>query len=222
MARVIGDLTGAQVSGGRDYPIAASTSIIEGSLVMLTFGQVVNVAVNTQTAILGVAQEYHSGAADIMNARSNGREIRIFDSPSAMIEFKAPQVTATSGNATTMAATGMGTFADDDFNGGYLKLVSKVAGSTNTDPIGTMYEITDFTYTTDTFTFAAAGGAITAGDVFSVFPPIAFAKGNFNAAFDQIVLTTADAIPVKVCGWDIPRNKIIMSPTLHQNGGKTA
>ncbi len=221
MAKASYDLTG-QIAGGRDYPIAAATAIKEGSYVKLASGKVINVVAGETAAILGIAMEPHTGTADTFNVRSNGTAIRVNDSPTLVTEFAAPQATATSGSTTTFAATALATFVDDDFKGGFLKIISKVSTSTNTDPVGTTYEITGSTAATKLFTFAAAGGAITVGDVMEIFPPIGFAKGNFDATFSKYDLTATAAMPIKVSGMDMPRNLVLVEAALHLNGNKAS
>ena len=222
MAKAAYDISGAQVVAGRDYPIATTTAIVEGTFVKLSAGLVVQPLVGETGAILGIAAENHSGVADMLNVRSNGTKIRVFDSPSLVHRTTAPQATATGGSTTTMAASALASFADDDFNGGVLKLISKVAASTNTDPIGTEYPITDFTASSKTFTFASAGGAITAGDVFAIFPPVGFAKGNLDSAFGKYDLTATASLAIKTVGMDIKRNVVYTEATLHANGNKAS
>ena len=216
------DVSGNQIAGGRDYPIAAATAIKPDSLVKLASGKVINAVVGETAAILGVALDNHTGSADTFNARANGLAIRINDSPTLVCESPAPQATGTSGSTTTFAATGLAAFADDDFKGGFLKLVSKVAASTNVDPIGTIYEVTGSTAATKLFTFAAITGAPVAGDIMAIFPPIGFAKGNLDATFSKYDLTATAALAIKTVGMDIARNVVLTEATLHLNGNKQA
>jgi len=220
MARPSYDISGSQVQVQKDYPIAAATVIKQDSFVKLTAGLVVQAAVGETGAILGTAAEAHTGVADAFNVRSNGTVIRINCSPSQIWDSTAPQAVATSGSATTFAATTLAAFANSDFVVGYLKLISKVAASTNTDPVGTVYPVTGSTAATKLFTFAAAGGAITVGDVMAIFPPIGFAKGNLDATFSKYDLTATAALAVKTADIDLARNLVLVEATLHQNSNK--
>ena len=114
---------------------------------------------------------------------------------------------ATSGSATTFVSTDLATLADDDLNGGYIVLVEKGASSTNTDEIGSVRRITDFTATSKTIT-TASGGTICEGDKYMIFPPLMFAKGNFDAGIQALVLTATAALPVKVVQIDLVHGEI--------------
>ena len=59
---------GVHVSA-REYDVAYNTAITEGQLVKLSEGLVVSAAANETGAVLGVAAENHSGAADVLDPR---------------------------------------------------------------------------------------------------------------------------------------------------------
>ncbi len=202
---------GVHVSA-REYDIATDTAIAEGQAVKLADGLVVAAAADESGAVLGVAAENHSGSADAIDARANGGKIFVIDDPTAVYRCKAPEVTAAGGSATTLEVTALKAFAADDFNGGYVKLVSKAAASTNTDPVGKVRRITDFALDDATPTKGIltleSGGAPYAGDVYEVFPPVGFAKGNLDSGRAAIVLTAAASLPFKVTGWDVGADKI--------------
>ena len=167
---------------------------------------------NETGAVLGVAAESHSGSADALNTRANGKKITVIDDPDTVFQCAAPQVTALASSATTLEVTDLKAFAADDFNGGYVKLVSKASGSTNTDEIGTVRRITDFALDNATPTKGVLtienGGAACAGDVYAIFPPVGFAKGNLNSARDGVVLSAAANLPLRVIGADTGFGKI--------------
>ena len=223
MARVSYNASGSAITGQKEYDIATGTVVQEGAFVKLTAGKVVAAVVADTGTLLGVAAERHSGAADALNLRSNGLKIKVNDSPDAVFETTPPRATATSGSTTTMAATGLAAFADSDFIGGYIKLVSKVAASTNTDAIGTVYPVTGSTAATKLFTFTqTAGGAVTAGDIFEIYPPIGFAKGNLDATFSKYDLTATASISVRTSGSDTDKGIVYTMINLHQNANKLA
>ena len=205
-------LDGATHISAREYDVAADTAISEGQIVKLVDGLVVAAAVNETGAVLGVAAESHSGSADALNTRANGKKITVIDDPNTVFQCAAPQVTALESSATTLEVTDLKAFAADDFNGGYVKLVSKASGSTNTDEIGTVRRISDFALDNATPTKGVLtvenGGAACAGDVYAVFPPVGFAKGNLNSARDGVVLSAAADLPLRVIGADTGFGKI--------------
>ena len=205
-------LDGATHISAREYDIAADTAISEGQLVKLSDGLVVAAAVNETNAVLGVAAESHSGSADALDKRANGKKLMVIDDPDTVFQCAAPQVTALESSATTLEVTDLKAFAADDFNGGYVKLVSKASGSTNTDEIGTVRRISDFALDNATPTKGVLtvenGGAACAGDVYALFPPVGFAKGNLNSARDGVVLSAAANLPLRVIGADTGFGKI--------------
>lgn len=205
-------LDGAVHVSAREYDIAYDTAIVEGQLVKLTDGLVAAAAAGETGAVLGVAAESHSGSADALDPRANGTKITVIDDPDTVYQCAAPQVTAAGGSATTLEVAALKVFSADDFNGGCVKLVSKASGSTNTDEIGTVRRITDFALDNATPTKGIltleSGGAPYAGDVYAVFPPVGFAKGNLNSAGDGIVLSAAANLPLRVIGADTGFGKI--------------
>ncbi len=207
----------------REYDIAASTAISEGQLVKITAGLVVSATASDTGRLLGVAAENHSGAADALDPRANGTKIRVIDCPDAIFECPVPVFTATGGSATTVTANTLGAFANDDFNGGYLKLISKGANSANADPIGTVKRIADYGYnstgTVSTFT-VASGASAGEGDKFELYPPVGFAKGNYDSSIQKLILTATASLTMKVVGRDEDAGVIRMMIAQHVLGGE--
>lgn len=213
---------GQVLKSAREYDIAYNTAIKIGQVVALSEGLVVAAAANITTQILGIAAENHSGAADALDPRANGTKIMVYDDPMLIFQSPVPVVAATGGSATTMTANTLGAFSNDDFNGGYIVLLAKAEGSTNTDVIGKVDRITDYAYnstgTVSTFT-KASGGTPYAGDKYAIFPPIGFRKGNLDSTTrDKLVLTATASLPIKVVGMDIERGKVNMMALLHTLG----
>ena len=217
------DLSGVNHPIILEFPIAAATAVIKGAVVKLTAGLVVLAGADETGAILGVAAEDHTGAADIQNPRSNGTVIEVYCSPTAVFGCKPNLVlTATSGSSTTFAATALGTYADDDWNQGTLVLKTKAAASTLTDPVGTVYDITGFTAATDLFTGVFPGGVV-AGDKMLLLPPRLLAKGSFTATtIDNINYLVATGTAQKVVDVDVAQELVYWMPTLHQLGNKAS
>lgn len=211
------------------YEIATDTAIVEGQAVTLTNGKITAQAVDGTGAILGAAAQSHSGSSSSYHPSDYSLGISVYDDPNQIFEMAPVEVTATSGTTTTIVSTsafvaesGSDTLVDDDFIGGYAKLIEKDDASTNTDEVGTIYAISDSDAGDKSLTIAEAGGAVTAGDVFYLFPPIGFAKGNLNTARTDIVLTASAAIPFKVVGHDLKRNKVLVKAKLHILGNKNS
>ena len=183
--------------GVRIYDIDPDTVIIAGQVVVLKAGKV-EAASEAQTgAILGVAAETHPGRNDAIDPRANGNEILVYDSPNMIMRCKAPTMAATGGSATTFVCTSMAAFADNDFKGGYIRLVEKGEESTNEDAIGQIREITASAGTSKTLT-VESGGAICAGDVYEIYPPLGFAKGNLDKEKAGLSLAATAALVLKV------------------------
>lgn len=221
-------ITGNMEHPASDYPIATATAVAPFQVVTITAGLVVLQAANGTGAILGVAAESHSGSASAINPRENGTVISVWDNPADIFICEAPEVTATGGSTTTIISTNIAAedstnkFVDDDFNAGFAKLTYKGASSTNTDPVGTVYTISDYDTSDRTFTINTAGGAVTSGDKFKFFPPIGFAKGNLDSGIANLVLSDSAAIPFRVVGHDTAREKLLLFPTLHVFGNKNS
>lgn len=217
------DLSGSQVHSAREYDIAATTAIKYGQVVKVTDGLVVAAVAAETGAILGVAAEEHSGASSDFNTRSNGEKIKVFDSPEAVFACPAPVITVTAGSTTTIAASGMAAFSDDDLNGGYVKLVGKAASSTNPDPIGKVRRITDFTATGKIIALDATLSAAPAeGDTYELYPPFGFGKGNLDSNKVKLVVDATAALPLKVIGRNDETGEIELMASLHLLGNKKA
>lgn len=194
---------GGAILSQREYDIASATEIKEGQLVKLSAGLVVACATTETGAILGIAAENHLGAADAINPRANGTKILVWDDPDLIMACKVPVFEATGGSATTVTTDELGAFAADDFNGGKLVLIEKASGSTNTDAIGTVKDITDYAYaasgTVSTFTVASAGTAVD-GDKYALYPPVGLAKGALDSGIAKWVATGVSCTSLKICG----------------------
>ena len=217
------DLTGNDYPVILEFPIATSTAIKEGAVVTLTEGLVVLAAANGTSAILGVAAENHTGAADIQNPRSNGKSINVYCSPTAVFGTKAVTVlTATSGSSSAFAATALGTYSNDDFKNAKLVLKAKATASTLTDPVGTVYDITGSTASSDSFAGTFPGG-VSAGDKMLLLPRRLFAKGNFTATtIDGLDYITETGTIAKVVDVDVEQEIIYWTPSLHLLGNKAS
>lgn len=215
--KVFQNLDGGTFVSAREYDIAEGTVISEGQVVDLASGLVVAHAAAGTGAVLGVAAEYHSGAADALNPRANGKKILVYDAPHQVFVCAAPQFEASGGTATTVKSAVAGVASL--YVGGYLKLVKKAAGSANTDPEGTVSRITAFDGA-GVFT-KESGGTPSAGDVYALFPPIGFEGGNLDAGGTKIVVTATANIPLRVIGRLEDSQEIMVIPAKHVLGVKS-
>lgn len=210
-----------------ELDIATTTAVKYGAIVKLSAGLVVLGATTEATAICGVAAEAHAGAADAFNPRANGDKILVYANPYQIFKADAPIVTATGGSTTTIVSTDIDSAGtDDSFNSGFARLTYKGANSTNTDPIGTIYKISDYDASEDTLTIAAAGGAVTAGDKFAIFPPLGFDDFSYDATLTTISLADDGQAAMKVVGYIYDDNKkpsaLMLLPALHFFGNKNS
>jgi len=217
------DLSGSNFPVISEFPIAGATAILDGEVVKIASGLVVPAVAGETGAVIGVAAEAHTGVADIQNPRSNGNVIRVLCSPTAVFGCKPNTLlTATSGSGTTFAATALGAYADNDWVGAKLVLKTKGAGSTLTDPVGTVYDVTASTAATKLFTGVFPGG-VTAGDIMLLLPPVLFQKGNFKAAtIDNMDYLIPTGTAARVVDVDVKQETVYIMSPLHQLGNKAS
>ncbi len=208
----------------RELAIASSTAVKAGQLLAVTDGLAVLSAVNRTTAVAGVALENHSGTANAADPRAAGTRIRTAAGPHTVFAAEAPYFTVTSGSSTTAAATGLSAYSDDNLNGWTVMLRSKTADSTNPDPVGTVYSVTDFAASGKVLTLSGLGGAPAAGDTFWVFPSCGPLKALLTTGRDGLTVNggTPVSLPLQVVGCDYDRREIHLTATLHEFGNKRA
>ena len=203
-------LDGAVHVSAREYDIAPETKIVEGQLVTLSEGLVA--AVEADGAILGIAAENHSGKADAIDPRADGKRIFVIDDPCVVMQCAAPEVAATGGSEETLEAEELGAFDEGDFTGGYVKLLRKAEKSENADVPGKVRRIEGFAEGTLTL---EKGGAPGKDDVYALFPPIGFAKGSLGGEGVSLTLDKAEELPVMVMGRDLGLGKINLIAKKH-------
>lgn len=209
-------LDGAAHVSAREYDVAHDAVISEGQLVKLSEGLVVGVGAGETEAILGIAAENHSGTADAIDPRADGAKIFVIDDPSVIMQCKVPEVAAAGGSATTLEVAALKVFGEDDFKGGYVKLVRKAEDSKNTDVIGKVRRIKGFAAGADKGTLTLEdGGTPAEDDVYALFPPVGFDKGDLSESGTSLVLTTTTDLPLKVAGHDRGLGKINLIAKKH-------
>jgi hypothetical protein len=215
------DLTGVLQPVRRRFPIAANTAIEMGEVVKLSAGKVVAVGDTDQDdPYLGVAAEAHDGASE----GETGTTIMVYCSPTAVFKCKPGILsTADSGNTTTWVDAELATaanagFADDCWNGGYLKLKSTIALTVGIDkPI----EITDFAVATGTFTGTFTGG-VTAGDTALLLPPVGSKGWDLNADGTNLNTKANGGESIMIVDVDTDQEWVYFILRLHQFGNGPA
>lgn len=205
----------------RSYPIAYDTAVSKGQVVKLSGALVVTAGASETGAVLGVAAENHPGAADVLDKRSNGTDILVWDNPELISECPVSVITAAGGSATTVVPAGgdvASAVADDGYNGGVLVLIAKAAGSTNTDPIGKRIAITDYTKS-GTVIAKASGGAPAAGDKYEMYPAVGSTICGLDSGRANLVVSATGATALRVIGHDYDRHMIRVMAVKHALGG---
>lgn len=212
------DLSGCAYPVIKEFPIATSTNVSRGEVVGLTAGLVVEVDSDQDDPILGIAAENHDGST----AGQTGLTIKVYCSPTAVFRYKNTILAvADSGNTTTLVDASYGTAANDQFNGGSLKLTALGTSSTLTLPVGTVVPITDFATTTGTFTGTFTGGT-TAGDTYLIFPPVGEHGFDLNAAATALDLNTTAGESIIIVENDTVNDYVYFKFRLHEFGAHTA
>lgn len=200
----------------RPYPIESDTAIMAGSVVKLSGGLVVQAAAAETGPILGIAAETHTGVEDMLDLRSNGEEILVYDNPELIFESGAPELNAASGTATTIVfsdvAAGVAAAA---MVTGVVQLKSRVDGSGNKDVPGECRKISAYADKTAT---VSDGGTAAAGDVYYVYPAIGSIVGAMDAEASRLVLTASGQTKLRVVGHDPIRHKLRLMAVEHSLG----
>jgi hypothetical protein len=201
----------------KEFPIATGTAIEKGEVVKLVAGKVVAIGdADQDDPYLGVAAEPHDGATA---GRQVGLKIKVYCSPTAVFKCKPATVsTADSGSATTFVdgelVAGAG-FADDDFNGGYIKIIA----ATNLKP--KVIEVADFTVATGTITVANQGAAVAANDTAYLFPPVGSIGWDLNSDGTNLDLKAKGGESIRIVQVDTDLEWVYFMLRLHQLGNST-
>lgn len=153
----------------RIHPIASATAIEQGEVVQKSSGLIIATADQDQDdPVFGVSAEGHDGST---SGRNSGTEIKIFDSPDDVFAYtpKAVACTATGGSTTTIEDSSLAGFAaNDELNGGYVKIISCAADSSLN---GKVVSISDYVASGGVITLSETlSGAIASGDTFYLCP----------------------------------------------------
>ncbi len=162
--------SGANTPLIRDYDIASATCIYKGQVVGVKNSLIVSV--HSADYVVGVAEEDHTGTADMLNPRNNGTKIRVNMAPDAVYTTAAPNQYVTTGStATKICISALN--VSSGMTSGSLVLVSKGSGSTNTDKIGKVRTISACSVADNVATVTvSSGGTACSGDVYAYVPHI--------------------------------------------------
>lgn len=189
------NVSGANAPVIREYDIAASTAVKDGEALGIADNTVVKA--ESGDHVLGVSAEEHTGKHDELNTRADGRKIRVNIAPSAVYETALPCFTATGGSATTLiiASSGVST----SLTSGRAVLVSKAAGSANTDKVGASRRISACAVSGSAATLTlTSGGKPAAGDVYMLIPDVGD-EMYLDAAGDGVCFYRSGATVKFVC-----------------------
>lgn len=199
--KAIQNTSGGVIFSAREYDIAKDTKITVGQVVCLEKGLVVAAEQTPTGEILGIAAETHNGTKDALNSRADGEKITVYDSPTIICASRAPEGKATSGTESTVTIGELGALSADELTGGYLKLIQRGEGSTNTDAIGTEKRIEGFSISSGEGTFTVSEGATACeGDVYLIFPPAGFDKATLDKNGTAFTLGTVAENSLRIIG----------------------
>lgn len=193
-------LYGANIPVIREFDIDGNLKVEAGSIIRVsTDGSKIS-----PTAIgycLGVAAEDHSGEKDILNARSNGKKLRVDITGGGVYSVAAPRFTAIAGGTATKAVC-----ENDGYTtslvGSCVILASKGENSTNTDSVGSIRKITGVSVADGVATISLSdGGVVCEGDVYAIAPVTGF-KGNVADDCKGFGFSTGTGVTLSVIGID--------------------
>jgi len=205
------DMSGIGYEVIKAFPIATGTVVEKGEVVLFSEGKIIVAPDQDQDdPYVGCAAEGHDGSTA---GRDVGTEILVNCSPTAVFKC-TPNITTTadSGNTTTWVDAEAKLTADNDFNGGWLKLKTTSALTVGIDkPIA----ITDFTQATGTFTGVFTGG-VTAGDTAIMLPPINSFGWDLNSDGTNLDIKANGGQSIKIVDVDLDTEEVFFMFRLHQ------
>lgn len=212
----------------RSYPIAATTTIEKGEIVVLSGGVITAIGnADQDDPVIGVAAHSHDGSTD--DGVNKETTMKIYDHPDDIFQiFSTNTLTATGGSTSTFVVDGMksGTISehvDDLFNGSVLKIVSCAADS---DLNGREVAVSDFTGSTGTFTLGETlPAALASGDTAYLCPgPRVTGQYHYdlNSDGNDIDWDTDGGEAIQIYGSDPETMKTFVKLRLHQLGNDAA
>lgn len=189
----------------REYETNCTENLKKGTILTLSEGKAKKAS--SSDTVLGVlAADYYAEKDELIPA-SGTKRMKVTVT-SAAIYRTEPQTTkiAQAGTETTITPAGVTLpSAANALKGGYVKLISKAAGSSNTDHVGTVRKITA---STSSLLTVEAGGKAAIGDVYAILPPAGFDCLALNEDADGFVISAAagNMAKVAVC---LPENNFV-------------
>lgn len=197
---------GANVPVIKDYELLSGANVIQPGEVLKcnSDGKITQGEFDTT---IGVAAEYHSGKADILNPRANGNMIKVDITADAVYRADAPTITATSMGTNVTLLTNAYDLSDKII-GSTLVLIKKGDNSSNTDEIGTARKVTGYDCPGSYSAISLEdGGAVDIGDVFMAIPPIGY-EGAVAIGYQTISFDTGEGGKMRVVGNNIENGTI--------------
>jgi hypothetical protein len=195
------------------YPVNPAAVLKRGQVLVLADGHAVPAAAEESGEILGICLENHSGTAGVLNPGGNAAKVRVADGPGTIYACAAPRVTATSNGTNRLTVSTLGEFETNDFTDGYVKLEKKSENSANTSPVGMINPVTNFNIVSKAFIINTSTSA---GDEYSVYPPLGSSVGALDSESMKLTLDTAsEDLSLKVVGHDFTAGEIFIMAKRH-------
>lgn len=178
----------------REYETDCTENLKKGTVLTLSEGKAKKYDGGTVLGIL--ASDYYAEKDELIPA-SGTKRMKVIISSGAIYRTEPQTATITEvGTETTLAPAGVTLAAQADaLKGGYVKLISKAAGSENTDHVGCTRKITASTQ--DLLTIEE-GGKAGVGDVYAILPPAGFDCLELNENSDGLKLCASSGNIAKV------------------------
>lgn len=199
----------------KEFEVATDCDLKKGTVLTLSEGAA-RVATDSATEILGVLAEDYKVKCDEFNHRNGKGQVRVIVSPGAIYRESALTVTlAEAGDESSITVNGYTMpSVQNAFLGGYVKLISKGASSTNTDDVGSLRKITASNGTTLTL---EEGGRACIGDVYAILPPASFSYLALCDGAESYTFASSASETVKLtrCDKDLCIYELCFKSTLY-------
>lgn len=182
----------------REYETDCTENLKKGTVLTLSEGKAKKY--DGTGAVLGVLSADYYAEKDELIPASGTKRMKVIVSASGIFRAE-PQTTTLSAAGTETTITPAGVTLPSTANalkGGYVKLIAKAEGSSNTDHVGCVRKITA---STSTLLTIENGGKAGVGDVYAILPPAGFDCIKLNGASDnfEICASSANVAKVAVC-----------------------
>lgn len=202
--KVCYDKCGSQLRSLCEYPIDRERDIRRGQVVCIRQGRVVLAQRRQEGAVLGIAGEDHTGKADVFCPRSNGGSILVYDSPTAVCECPAPELTVTAG--------GIGCLRVGE--GLHLPRPDALMGAT-VIPVGRGDCAFLVQHACEGELELCSPHTFCEGERVCILPPVLFCGGVLDAARSALSLDDSCGLSYRVVGTDSARRRVFLMARRH-------